>query len=78
MNTHSTLYNVILMQVKDCLKQNEELRGLLDKLRTEQSGIGSANDKLSQRGFFGSNKEGVNGAQASEYSAEIVSLKVRP
>nr|GMD69304.1 calponin homology domain-containing protein DDB_G0272472 isoform X1 [Ipomoea batatas] len=62
-------------KVKDCLKQNEELRGLLDKLRTEQSGIGSANDKLSQRGFFGSNKEGGNGAQASEYTAEIVSLK---
>ncbi|XP_031112400.1 paramyosin [Ipomoea triloba] len=62
-------------KVKDCLKQNEELRGLLDKLRTEQSGIGSANDKPSQRGFFGSNKEGGNGAQASEYTAEIVSLK---
>ncbi|KAL4188633.1 hypothetical protein AMTRI_Chr08g203090 [Amborella trichopoda] len=25
-------------QVKDCLKQNEELRGLLDKLRNEQAG----------------------------------------
>ncbi|KAF6167900.1 hypothetical protein GIB67_027678 [Kingdonia uniflora] len=25
------------MQVKDCLNQNKELRGLLDKLRTEQA-----------------------------------------
>lgn len=27
------------LQVKDCLKQNEELRETLDKLRTEQAGL---------------------------------------
>lgn len=26
------------MQVKDCLRHNEELRGMLDKLRTQQAG----------------------------------------
>lgn len=30
-------------QVKDCLKQNEELRGTLDKFRTEQANVGSSN-----------------------------------
>ena len=31
------------IQVKDCLKQNEELRNMLDKLRTEQANAPALN-----------------------------------
>ncbi|VFQ92761.1 unnamed protein product [Cuscuta campestris] len=62
-------------KVKECLKQNEELRVLLDKIRNEQAGIGNTNDKLMHRGLFGSNKEVENGTQAPSYEADIVSLQ---
>ena len=52
------------MQVKDCLKQNEELRVMLDKLRTEQASISIVNQEEH-------NKEGT-----SEISQAVVSLKV--
>lgn len=54
-------------QVKDCLKQNEELRVMLDKLRTEQASISIVN----QEGHsLEHNKEGT-----SEISQAVVSLK---
>jgi chromosome segregation ATPase len=46
-------------QVKDCLKQNEELRGILDKLRTEQA----------------NNISPINISEVNENTAEFVSLK---
>ncbi|XP_071689371.1 uncharacterized protein [Rutidosis leptorrhynchoides] len=54
-------------QVKDCLKQNEDLRSMLAKLRTEQANISAE----SHRGITESNKEGLN----ESYTAEVVFLK---
>ncbi|PWA52842.1 myosin heavy chain-related protein [Artemisia annua] len=54
-------------QVKDCLKQNEELRVMLDKLRTEQASISIVNQEGHR---LEHNKEGT-----SEISQAVVSLK---
>ncbi|KAL6967591.1 hypothetical protein U1Q18_033400 [Sarracenia purpurea var. burkii] len=62
-------------QVKDCLKQNEELRTILDKLRTEQSSTPSFNGMETQRGVLEATKDGGNEAVPQAYSAEILSLK---
>lgn len=53
------------LQVKDCLKQNEELRGILEKLRTEQA-----------KGFVDLHNAGVNQTDSPAYASEIISLKV--
>lgn len=53
------------MQVKDCLKQNEELRGILDKLRTEQAKI-----------FVEPHRDGIDESGSSTYPTEVLSLKV--
>ncbi|XP_030503800.2 uncharacterized protein LOC115719054 [Cannabis sativa] len=50
-------------QVKDCLQQNEELRGILDELRIKQA-----------KGFV-EPLAGVNEAGSPAYAAEIISLK---
>lgn len=63
------------MQVKDCLKQNEELRFVLDKLRNDQAAIETANNNLFQQGVSGSIKGSKNEIQGTEY-AEILSIKV--
>ncbi|OIT30713.1 hypothetical protein A4A49_17935 [Nicotiana attenuata] len=60
-------------QVKDCLKQNEELRAILDKLRTDQAAIATANN-LIQEGVSGSIKGSKNEFQGTQY-AEILSIK---
>ncbi|KAM3326066.1 filamin A-interacting protein 1-like isoform X1 [Capsicum chacoense] len=60
-------------QVKDCLKQNEELRFVLDKLRNDQAAIETANN-LFQQGASGSIKGSKNEIQGTEY-AEILSIK---
>lgn len=53
------------MQVKECLKQNEELRGSLDRLRMEQA----VNlNPMSQAG--------ANSPNVGESSPEILSTKV--
>ncbi|KAJ8533196.1 hypothetical protein K7X08_016085 [Anisodus acutangulus] len=57
-------------QVKDCLKQNEELRAVLDKLRTDQA----ANNNLIQQGISGSIKGSQNAIEGTEY-AKILSIK---
>lgn len=51
-------------QVKDCLKQNEELRGILEKLRTEQA-----------KGFVDLHNAGLNQTDSPAYTSEIISLK---
>lgn len=53
------------MQVKDCLKQNEELRGILDNLRTEQAKV-----------FVEPHKDEVDNTGSSPYTTEVLSLKV--
>ncbi|KAF8396837.1 hypothetical protein HHK36_018472 [Tetracentron sinense] len=62
-------------QVKDCLKQNEELRGMLDKLRTEQAIAHHLNDKEVQLGLLEAEKDGGNMSVAQAYTAEHLSLK---
>ncbi|KAK7857582.1 hypothetical protein CFP56_017070 [Quercus suber] len=51
-------------QVKDCLKQNEELRETVDKLRTERA-----------RGIPESYRDGVNETGSSASTTEILSLQ---
>ncbi|PRQ34257.1 hypothetical protein RchiOBHm_Chr5g0066821 [Rosa chinensis] len=51
-------------QVKDCLKQNEELRGILDKLRTDQA-----------KGLLDSHSNGSNKTGLAEYTPEVLSIK---
>ncbi|XP_031286402.1 GRIP1-associated protein 1 [Pistacia vera] len=58
-------------QVKDCLKQNEELRGILDKLRTEQASLVSMNEKNILRG----SSEISNDPVSQNGSPEFLSLK---
>lgn len=55
----------LTMQVKDCLKQNEELRGILDNLRTEQA-----------KAFVEPLKNGVDNTGSSPYTTEVLTLKV--
>ncbi|KAK1428697.1 hypothetical protein QVD17_17536 [Tagetes erecta] len=61
-------------QVKDCLKQNEELRIMLDKLRTEQASTSAINDHEVQQRNLESDKKGVS-ESSQAYTAEVVSLK---
>ncbi|XWS71640.1 hypothetical protein CRYUN_Cryun03dG0155500 [Craigia yunnanensis] len=56
-------------QVKDCLKQNEELRRVLDNLRTEQASL------LTKNGSLGFNKGGVIETDSQANTTEIFSLK---
>lgn len=51
--------------MKECLKQNEELRGTVDKLRTEWA-----------RGIPESYRDGVNETGSSASTTEILSLQV--
>ncbi|KAM7496499.1 hypothetical protein LguiA_020913 [Lonicera macranthoides] len=60
-------------QVKDCLKQNKELRGMLDKLRAEQASILTPNIDESQRGR--SKLEGESEMDTQAYTPESISLK---
>ncbi|KAF5954258.1 hypothetical protein HYC85_007114 [Camellia sinensis] len=62
-------------QVKDCLKQNEELRNMLDKLRTEQANAPALNGMESQRGLLEAKKDGGNEIGSQTYTAEILSIK---
>lgn len=55
------------MQVKDCLKQNEELRSMLDKLRAESI---MNNENHIHSGISESNKE------EEAHTTELVSIKV--
>ncbi|XP_062015665.1 uncharacterized protein LOC133732191 [Rosa rugosa] len=51
-------------QVKDYLKQNEELRGVLDTLRTDQA-----------KGLLDSHNKGSNKTGLAEYTPEVLSIK---
>ncbi|XP_060203136.1 uncharacterized protein LOC132631569 isoform X1 [Lycium barbarum] len=61
-------------QAKDCLKQNEELRAMLDKLRAYQAAIATANNNQMQQGMSASIKGSKNEIQGAEYD-EILSVK---
>lgn len=56
-------------QVKDCLQQNEQLRGMLNKLRAEQTSVQTVDDKVTKKAHFDSSRED------NQYSAEVYSLK---
>ncbi|CAI0393038.1 unnamed protein product [Linum tenue] len=59
-------------QLKDCLKQNKELRVMLDKLRTEQTAVLSSSYNDMQRGSKEPERDGLN-SQGS--ATEVLSLK---
>ncbi|KAF5189001.1 myosin heavy chain-like protein [Thalictrum thalictroides] len=61
-------------QVKDCLKQNEELRGLLDKLRAEQASM-PVNTEEGKSRLIEAEKSGGSAAGANMYSDENLLLK---
>ncbi|KAG5238277.1 hypothetical protein OIU76_014764 [Salix suchowensis] len=61
-------------QLKDCLKQNEELRAILDKLRTEQANVLS-NDREILGGSAEIQRDGVTETGSQAYATEIFSLK---
>ncbi|KAL2489034.1 myosin heavy chain-related [Forsythia ovata] len=60
-------------QVKDCLKENEELRGMLDTLRAEQTGT-TLNDRIIPKGLLEPREEGEDEI-GSQYAADFFSLK---
>lgn len=64
------------MQVKDCLKQNEELRAMLDKLRMEQANISTLSENSIQRQVLDSNKDLGDETTPQANPAEVISLKV--
>ncbi|XP_011089807.1 centrosomal protein of 83 kDa isoform X1 [Sesamum indicum] len=59
-------------QVKVCLKQNEELRSMVDNLRTEQTSLSVLNDKASRAINISG---GGDNTTESLYAAELYSLK---
>ncbi|KAI6686877.1 hypothetical protein NL676_032790 [Syzygium grande] len=64
-------------QVKDCLKQNEELRGVIDRLRADQASLLSVNEREVLRYTTESHGDRVNeiSSQPPAYMSEILSLK---
>ncbi|WCJ20456.1 myosin heavy chain-related [Euphorbia peplus] len=62
-------------QLKDCLKQNEELRGVLSKMRTEHANMVYSNDleTLRSSSTEHSNQSIENGSQIN--TTEVLSLK---
>ncbi|XP_030464264.1 uncharacterized protein LOC115683797 [Syzygium oleosum] len=64
-------------QVKDCLKQNEELRGVIDRLRADQASLLSVNEREALRYTTESHGDRVNeiSSQPPAYMSEILSLK---
>ncbi|KAJ6755314.1 hypothetical protein OIU79_027847 [Salix purpurea] len=61
-------------QLKDCLKQNEELRVMLDKLRTEQANVLS-NDRKILGGSAERHRDGVTETGSQAHATEILPLK---
>ncbi|CAN0854404.1 hypothetical protein LINGRAHAP2_LOCUS5918 [Linum grandiflorum] len=57
-------------QLKECLKKNEELRAMLNKMRTEQAAVPSYNETLQ-----GSKEAESNSANAQGHTPEALSLK---
>lgn len=64
-------------QVKECLKQNEQLRGMLDKLRTEQISFMPSNGGKMSDGSFEANTSGKSETSAVDYTNEVLNLKVQ-
>ncbi|XP_052210309.1 uncharacterized protein LOC127813389 isoform X2 [Diospyros lotus] len=62
-------------QVKECLKQNEELRSMVGKLRTEQASAPQLNGMETQKGLPETKKDGGIEAGSQAYTTEILSLK---
>ncbi|KAL2898888.1 Paramyosin [Bienertia sinuspersici] len=62
-------------QVKDCLKKNEELRGLLDNLRTEQINITSSNEGKIINSSSETSNYGESDARSAGYTDEVLNLK---
>ncbi|KAK9158894.1 hypothetical protein Scep_005468 [Stephania cephalantha] len=77
----STSYNEAMQeavqwenQVKECIQQNEELRNLLGKFRTEQANLFLSSGAF-QSGHLEDGKDSGNKLIAKEHTAEILLLK---
>lgn len=64
------------MQLKDCLSQNEELRGVLFKMRMEQANMLSSGDREILKSSTEHKSNGINGTGSQIYTTEVLSLKV--
>ncbi|XP_074268022.1 uncharacterized protein LOC141591543 isoform X2 [Silene latifolia] len=62
-------------QVKECLKHNEELRGLLDQIRTEQIRVMSSNGGLTVNNSTNANHFRKDETGAVDYTNEVLDLK---
>ncbi|XP_002520502.2 WEB family protein At3g02930, chloroplastic isoform X1 [Ricinus communis] len=62
-------------QLKDCLKQNEELRGVLVKMRMEQTNMLSSSGREFLRKPTESYSNGVNETGSQAYTTEVLSLR---
>ncbi|KAL8115400.1 uncharacterized protein LOC141667868 isoform X2 [Apium graveolens] len=61
-------------QVNDCLKQNEVLRAMLDKLRTEQANVSTLSENSIQRHILDSSKD-LGDETPQAHPSEVISLK---
>lgn len=66
----------MILQVKDCLKQNEELRMVLDRLRSEQATLLSTTEEEILGGSSELHKDGTIQTNSQTNTSEILSLKV--
>ncbi|XP_050236381.1 uncharacterized protein LOC126686390 [Mercurialis annua] len=62
-------------QLKECLKQNEELRGVLAKMRTEQANLLSSGGREFLKNAPERYSNGVNETDSQSYTTEVISLK---
>ncbi|OAY57827.1 myosin-16 isoform X1 [Manihot esculenta] len=62
-------------QLKDCLSQNEELRGVLFKMRMEQANMLSSGDREILKSSTEHKSNGINGTGSQIYTTEVLSLK---
>ncbi|KAH9626593.1 hypothetical protein KSS87_005444 [Heliosperma pusillum] len=62
-------------QVKECLKHNEELRGLLDQIRTEQFRVMSSNGGMTVNNSIDASHFRKDETGAVDYTNEVLNLK---
>lgn len=65
-----------LVQLKDCLKQNEELHGVLVRMRMEQANMISSGGRENLGSSTERYSNGINEIDSRMHTTEIISLKV--
>ena len=62
--------------MKECLNKNEELRSMIDGLRTEQINIMSSNSGKISNDSSETNNLGKSDTEPANYTDEVLNLKV--